>query len=88
MKNDTYGIQIVARENNARSSLIYGTAAELCDALSASVDNDSHKTTKEDLVIVVLETDSDGNPISQFSTKPLVTVDSFIDLMLKESRDV
>ena len=63
----TYAIQVVTKDNNARSELIHGNAELLSDLLSSSVDNDSHKVTKDDYVLVILETDKDGNELSAFS---------------------
>jgi len=80
----TYAIQVLNRENNTRSELIHGTAETLSDILSSSVDNDSHKLSQEDYVLVILETDKDGNQLSAFSRKPLVTVDTFLTILQKE----
>jgi hypothetical protein len=88
MTTENYAIQLVTRSNNYRSELIYGSPGFLADMLQSSVDNENHKLDPEDLVIVILETDDDGNSLSKFSRKPIVTVDTFIDLMTKESKNV
>lgn len=86
MSNSTFGIQLITQSNDHRSKLIYGTAEFLASSLQQSLDDDDISLTNDDYVIVILETDSQGNELSQFSTKPLLTVPNFITVMTKESQ--
>lgn len=76
----TYAIQLVSRDNDARSELFRGDLKTLSAALNESVDNELHKTTRDDIVIVLFEyAKPDDEPV--LSTRPLVTVDTFLDVL-------
>lgn len=81
-----YGIQLVSRDNDFRSGLVRYDIQTLYDALNESVDNDLHNMTREDLVIVIFEYPKpDADPV--LSTRPLVTVDTFLEILQVELKN-
>lgn len=87
MSDTTYAIQILSKHNNCRSSLIHGKCSFLAGLLQGTLDSDLSEVSEDDYVIIILETDEHGNEISKFSTKPILTIPHFIEVIIKESKN-
>lgn len=79
-----YLIQFMHKEQNApRSECVSGTAADLRDLCDDLLSNSDAYVDAEDIVLVVAELPHDGD--TRISTKPLVTVSLFRELMAREA---
>ena len=83
-----YTIQFMsAKQNDGRSPAFTGTVEELHDSITKLLESDDKDVavTGDDLVIVVAEASADDGQF-QISTKPIVSVETFRDLLAMEMK--
>lgn len=80
---ESYAIQILSKDNDFRSPLIYGDMKSLSETINTLLEldpKDGRVCHLDDYVLVVLENDEHGNELSSFSFRPLLFVETFLKI--------